>query len=202
MLEQPGGWMPGDAAVVLLPGHTGPDAARERLIARLLHEGAAVLVLYAPRGVAADVASANPEPRALPREFLPVLFGALMVLRRDYGAGEVVALGHGAAAVDEAALQAASEITASAFLGSDAQRYAATAGLGGPGRAAGFEPGATPPSSAEWRTRVPLLCAILGSAAAELMQLQPVEVTAAMAERDCSMALLRPDPFAAVQDLP
>jgi hypothetical protein len=47
-----------------------------------------------------------------------------------------------------------------------------------------------------------LLCAILGSAAAELMQLQPVEVTAAMAERDCSMALLRPNPFAAVQDLP
>jgi hypothetical protein len=49
---------------------------------------------------------------------------------------------------------------------------------------------------------VPPLCAILGGAAADLAGVQPAGAAASMAERDCSVALLRPARFAEFQDLP
>jgi hypothetical protein len=192
LLEQPAGWVPGDAVAVLLPGHTGADAARERLIARLLDEGAAVLVLYAPRGLAADTSFPHPSAREIPTELLPPLFGALLAIRRDYGAGVVVVLAHGAALVDEVALKAASETTAAGYLGAAGPRFTAAAALGGLGRAAAFRLGAASPRSEGWPSRVPRICAILGDVAADLAGGHPPVVAARTAERDCSEALLRP----------
>ncbi|WP_159351414.1 hypothetical protein [Roseomonas harenae] len=192
IIEQPAGWAPGDAVVIVLPGHTAPDAARERLIARLLNEGAAVLVLYAPRGHAADTSFLHGNARKPPAELLAPLFGALLTVRRDYGAGVVVVLANSTALVDEVALRATSETIAAEYLGATGPRFTAAGALGSPGRAAAFRLGAAPPSIERWPSRVPRLCAILGDVAADLAEVQPHQVAASTAERDCSEALLRP----------
>jgi hypothetical protein len=192
IFEQPAGWVPGDAVAVLLSSHTGPDTARERLIARLLSEGAAVLELYAPRGLAADASFLHGTVRKSPAELLPSLFGALLTARRDYGAGVVVVLANGTALVDEVALRATSETIAAEYLGATGPRFTAAGALGSLGRAAAFRLGAAPPSIERWPSRVPRLCAILGDVAADLAGGQTHQVAASTAERDCSEALLRP----------
>ncbi len=89
------------------------------------------------------------------------LFGALVALRRDAGAGLVAAVGYGPAGA--AVLLAAGETEAARYLGPAGPRFTAAAALG-PGRPA-FAMGATPAAEERWAERAPLLCAALATAA-------------------------------------
>ena len=179
LFDMPPGWAPGDAVALVVADHrAAPDGARDRLAAALLREGAAVLELGAPgaRGPAPDDSTAPPRARR-PHDALPDLFAALMAVRRDAGAGLVVALGHGEGG--EAALRAADEGAAARHLGADGPRFVA-AGVLGPRRVA-FAAGAAPPASEGWPRRAPLLCAALAAAAEH--------EAAAAVQRDCVAAL-------------
>jgi hypothetical protein len=174
LLILPRSWGLDDAAAVLVVD--GPEGAeeRQRVVVALVEEGTAVLVLdpHPPRGRA----TAGAPAASTPREMVPELLGALHALRRDAGAGAVVALGHGAGG--QAVLMAAREEVAAPLLGRDGPRFAAAAALG-PGRPA-FATGAPLPAREAWPTRAPLLCAALGAAMAP------------GAEQDCVAALLSP----------
>jgi alpha-beta hydrolase superfamily lysophospholipase len=148
LLNVPPVWMPGDAAVVVLSDGPWPGPARERLVAALLGEGAAVLELDAATARGFSPENAVVGAPATAEELLPDLRGAVDALRRDAGAGLVVALGQGAGG--EAAVLAAERersapaewtgaIAAAAFLGPGPARFAlggATPGRGWPVRAA------------------------------------------------------------------
>lgn len=151
LLTEPPGWRFGDAAAVVVADHGRADAARDRLTGAMLAEGAAVLHLE-PVGLCGG--EVGP---------MPSLFTALQSLRRDTGAGLVVAIGHGVGG--EVALGAASEAEAARYLGRAAsERYAAAASFGS-GRAA-FAPGSTPGAEQAWPMRAGLLCDVLADASA------------------------------------
>jgi hypothetical protein len=166
LLTVPQGWALGDAAAVVVDGQGVEE--RRRAVVALVGEGAAVLTLDS---------HPTSSPTADAGEMVPELLGALQALRRDAGAGLVVALGHGAGG--EAALMAAREEMAAPQLGRGGPRFAAAASLG-PGWPA-FAAGASPPAYEAWSTRAPLLCAALGSA---------LEPSAPRARQDCIAALL------------
>ncbi len=177
ILSVPPGWRPGDAAAVLLPDQPLPDAAGARILPALLDEGAAVLELdlHTPRGAAADNAFIPASYGGA--ELLPGLFGALLALRQQAGAGLVVAIGIGTGG--DAAMLAADRHQAELHLGPDGPRFVAHAQLG-PGRAR-FAAGLQAPEAHEgWAIRAELLCAALAWA------------TAAARDADCRAALLRP----------
>ena len=135
-LTMPMSWRSGDAAAFVLAEARAPDLARERLVGMLIADGAAVLEL---------VAGADEAPRALA--------AALAILRRDWGAGLVVAIGtgprSGAAVLDGAGRGEGGSLG-----------YAAAAALGG--GAARFAPGAW---DEEWPPRAGLFCEVLARAA-------------------------------------
>lgn len=181
LLNLPPGWLIGDAGVVILSDRTWPGLARERLVAALLEEEAAVLEfdVAAARGPGPE----NARPEApVAAELMPGVRGAVRALRRDAGAGLVVALGYGAGG-EAAVLSASPERTtvpedtglvAAASLGPGPARFA----LGGaaPGRG--------------WPVRAERLCGVLAKAAA------PSE---ARAEAECRRALLDPGEGRAVR---
>jgi hypothetical protein len=146
LLNLPPGWMVGDAAAVVVADHPGGDGTRDRLVAALLAERAAVLELNmhtAARGLSTDNRAASPAaPSAA--QLLPDLFGALLALRGDAGAGVVVAIGQGLSG--DAALLAAGEAAAAAHLGAAGPRFAALVALGPAGRPA-FAAGTAPPEA-------------------------------------------------------
>jgi hypothetical protein len=156
LLNLPPGWMAGDAAVLMVGDRSDPKDARDRLVAALIGEGAAVLELDAHPAAQgwsppdSAVASAPPAPRDL----LPGLFGALLALRRDAGAGLVVAVGY--AAGGQAALLATAETEADRHLGPGGPRFAAAASLG-PGRSAFAAGAAAPPAEEGWPARAAAL---------------------------------------------
>jgi hypothetical protein len=157
LLSLPTGWMTGDAAVVLIDDPAWPPAARERVVATLLDEQGAAVLVIGPRPALsftqAAAAATPPGPQAL-------LSAALLALRRDAGAGVVVALGYGAGG--EAALRAADEAAAAARR---RRRSARRRGRGAwPRGRPGFAAGATPPAREAWPVRAPLLCAALAGA--------------------------------------
>ena len=163
LLTAPPAWRSGEAAAVVIGDAPGDEPARARLFDALLADDAAVLELEArayghrpPGGGAA--ASAPPRLQDLQ---LP-LFDALLALRRDYGAGLVVAIGFGPDG--EAVLRAGDEAAAAHRLGDTGPRFAALAFLG-PGQPR-FVPGATPRPDENWPARAGPLCAILASAVA------------------------------------
>lgn len=162
LLSVPPAWTVGDAAVVVLSEGPWPGLARERTVAALLSEGAAVLELdvTAARGFSPD--NARTGPPATAEELLPDLRGATEALRRDAGAGLVVALGHGAGG-DAAVL--AAEIERAAVPPGAAPGLVAAASLGpGPAR---FALGGAPPGRG-WRVRAELLCGVLATEALPL----------------------------------
>ena len=147
LLTEPPGWSLGDAVAVVVADHERRDAGRDRLAGAMLAESAAVLEL-GPGGPCGGAAA---------------LFGALRALRRDVGAGLVVAIGCGAGG--EAALAAVSEAEAASHLGpSSRDRDAAVASFG-TGRAA-FAPGPAPAAGRAWPMRAGLLCEALARASA------------------------------------
>lgn len=157
LLTMPAQWDAGDAAVVLVGARFPAGPLQQRLVDTLLAEGAAVLELDtdAARGASADSGVA-PAPQA-PPDLLPDLFGALVALRQEIGAGIAVVIG--LEQTGEAALLAAAPEEARQRLPGGATGYAAAMALG-PG-AARFRAG-TPPAAAEgWEGRVPLLCEAL-----------------------------------------
>ncbi|WP_198378916.1 hypothetical protein, partial [Neoroseomonas rubea] len=84
LLNLPTGWHSGDAAVVLLTAAPMVDATRDRLVAALLEEQAAVLEVVTapcPENGASDAAGDA--------------LGALRALHVTEGAGLVVAIGYG-----------------------------------------------------------------------------------------------------------
>lgn len=175
LLNLPPSWMIGDAAVLVLSDGPWPGLARERLVARLLGEGAAVLELdvTAARGFSPE--NARMGPPATAGELLPDVRGAVETLRRDAGAGLVVALGHGAGG-DAAVLEAEAE-RASQPGGGD---IAAAASLG-PGPAHFALGGAAPGRG--WPFRAGLLCEML---ATEALPFEPG------AGAECRRALVGP----------
>ena len=185
LLNLPPGWMTGDAVVMVVADRPGSDGGRDRLVAALLEEGAGVLELdvHTARGHASDRAA--PQPRAL----LPDLFGALRALRRDAGAGAVVALGYGVGG--EAALLAANEALAAEHLGAAGPRFTALVSFG-PTRLA-FAMGAPPPPAEHWDARAPIFCATLAAAAsASASGRDGGQAPLAATERDCVTALVGP----------
>lgn len=140
LLNMPPGWATGDAAVVLAPGGDWPPGQRDRLVSLLLDSGAAVLELNPPRpgGPAAEAGMA----------------AALGSLREGFGAGVVVAIGHGTAG--EAAM------TPGAWAVSDREGGYAAAVRIGPG--APFFLFGTAPRAESWPQRAWLFCDLLALA--------------------------------------
>lgn len=176
LLNLPPGWMVGDAAALVLSDGPWPELARERLVSALLEEGAAVLEfdVTAARDAGRDDARVGPEPTAA--ELALDVRAAAEVLRRDTGAGLVVALGHGTGGT-AAVLAASLERT-----GADAggARLAAAASLGPePPR---FSLGSAAPGRG-WPVRAELLCGVLAAVAV---------ASEAPAHAECRRALLGP----------
>lgn len=187
ILNVPSGWQPGHAAAVLL--FDPPDALplRDAILSALLDSGAAVLELdaNAARGFSSDSAANPPPPTA--ESLLHDLAGALVALRRDAGAGVVVAVGHGMGG--EAALLAAEPARLAELLGEDGPSYAALVSVG-PGAPA-FRAG-TPPGRAEaWAMRAPMLCGVLAFAFGALPTPRPpaADPDPAATDRACRLAL-------------
>jgi len=152
VLETPPGWVPGDAAAVLLGSGPGDEALAVQVAQVLIAEETAVLHLVpGDRGGIGACVAAPVEPVA-------EILGALEVLKRQAGAGVVVAIGLGAAG--GAVLEAAEPAVAADHLGEDGPRLAAGVALGGPGRAA-FRAGTPPDARENWAARVTPLCAAL-----------------------------------------
>jgi hypothetical protein len=171
LLNLPAGWQVGDAAVVLLTDADGVDALRGALLVSMIAEGAAVLELST--GTALDTGTLRAD-----------LATALHALRRQAGAGLVVAVGVGPRA--KAVLDAEPAPT-----GAGASRFAAVATLG-PGPAT-FRPMDTPPPAEGWGLRAPLLCTALASAAAAgptPLPPQTGEAEAAATDAACRAALV------------
>lgn len=164
LLHVPGGWSVLDAAAILIDDPAWPASARYRLLTALLDQGAAVLELN-PRsttGRGADSTfAAHPSGGS---NVLDALFGALVALKTEAGAGLVVAFGYGT--TGDAALPAAEEATADRHLGFprglEGPRFAAL-GRVGLGRPA-FTAGAALPEAEQWPLRAPLLCKLLADA--------------------------------------
>lgn len=175
LLSLPPGWRPGDAAAIVAGDGPGIEESRRRVIAALLREGAAVLELGPAfeRNRPSEARSGRTV-----QSLLPGFLGALLALRRDAGAGLVVALGYGTSG--QAALLATRDDIVAGHLGRGGPRFAASAALG-PERPA-FIAGATPAPEENWPMRAPLLCAALAWANMS----GPAETL----ERDCVTSLL------------
>ena len=101
LLTLPSTWVPGGAAAVLVADPAErQNAERDRLVSDLIGGGVAVLELLLPE---------QPEAR------LPILFGALLELSRETGAGHVVALGTGTAG--QSVMDAAAPGTTALYVG-------------------------------------------------------------------------------------
>lgn len=175
LLNLPPGWMIGDAAALVLSDASWPGLARERLVAALLDEEAAVLEFdaTAARRIGPEAARLGPEPTTA--ETALDLRAAADTMRRQIGAGLVVTLGHGAAG-EAALLAAALERTAGPAGGKGVTVAAASLGPGAPRFALG---GAAPGRG--WPVRAERLCMVLAA----------VRVPAdASAERQCLRALI------------
>jgi hypothetical protein len=185
LLNLPPGWMFGDAAVLVLSDGPWPDLARERLIGALLGEWAAVLELdvKGARQAGSDKSPARPAPTV--EELSLDVRAAVDVLRRDTGAGLVVAVGQGAGG--EAALLAASRELAN---GPDRDRggLVAAAALGP--EPARFSLGGAEPGRG-WPVRAELLCGVLAGV------IPPPE--AVRADAECRRALVAPSAALAVR---
>lgn len=176
LLDLPPGWSVGDAAVLVLVDAPWPGLSRENLVAALLDERAAVLELdgNAAWGFGPDNPRAGPEPTVA--ELALGVRAAVGALRRDTGAGLVVALGHGAGG--EAAVLAASlERTAAR---PDGAGLVAAASLG-PGPASFALGGAAPGRG--WPVRAERLCNVLAAVASD---------SGARSEAECRRALAGP----------
>ena len=152
LLNLPPAWRAGDAAVVMLAPWRSSDPTRDQLVGALLHEQAAVLEL---------VPCAAPDP-------LPDAMGALVALRRDAGAGIVVAIGYGPGA--RRMLDVIGEQEAVARLGDTGPRFAAAAALGDGSPA--FAHGADQPPREGAPRRLGMLCEALGEVAGALPEAQ------------------------------
>lgn len=175
LLNVPPAWMVGDAAVVVLSDGPWPGLARERMVAALLGEGAAVLELDVTTARGFSPENATMGPPATAEELLPDVRGVADTLRRDAGAGLVVAVGHGAGG-DAAVL--AADLERAARPPAAGPAIAAAASLGpGPGQ---FALGGAATGQG-WQTRARLLCGVL---AAEALPFEPD------AEANCRQALI------------
>lgn len=90
LLSTPPGWQAGDAAVLLAAPAGRGDAARDRLVAGLLEEGAAVAEAALDGAVDCAWTAPAPAPAA-------VMAGALQALRTTTGAGLTVVIAFGPA---------------------------------------------------------------------------------------------------------
>jgi hypothetical protein len=155
LLTLPPAWLSGDAAVVLLSDSPMPGPLHQRAMEAILAADAGVLELD-PTAGEAGITGTAPE-----RAADPTLAAALLVLRRDIGAGLIVAVGFGRAG--EAALRAAEASAAGSLL----PGLAAAAALGRPadGPAPDFRVGALPPEAEQWLLRAPLFCGLLADLA-------------------------------------
>ncbi|BDG75045.1 hypothetical protein [Roseomonas fluvialis] len=150
MLELPRDWTTGDAAAVLLTGSPDDETAARRVAAALLAEQAGVL--HYPSGPAESCTNRDVDQVA-------EVLGALRTLRRESGAGVVVAIGFGGTGA--AATDAVREEIASRHLGAGGPRLAAGAARDATGHWR-FRGGATPPPPEEhWHVRAPRLCQAL-----------------------------------------
>ena len=103
LLNVPPAWMVGDAAVLVLSDGPWPGLARERLVAGLLGEAAAVLELDVAAARGSSPGEEATGPQATTAGLLPDVRAAVATLRRDAGAGLVVrsqGLGHARVAVE------------------------------------------------------------------------------------------------------
>lgn len=154
-LNLPAGWSAGDAAAIVVadPAHADPASP---LIPALLGAGAAVLELR----VLPVLASAGAPPGAAAFTLLPDVLAGILTLRRDAGAGLVVAVGYGPAG-GPAALAAAA-LAAERHSDRMLSGLAAAAALG-PGSAR-FAAGPLPAARENWPERAQMLCALLRAA--------------------------------------
>jgi len=185
LFTAPPAWKSGEAAAVVIGDTPSDERTRARLFDALLADDAAVLELEAPalgHRAPGGGAAASTSPRS--RDLRLPLFDALLALRRDYGAGLVVAIGLGSDG--EAVLRAGDEAAAAHRLGDTGPRFAALAFLG-PGQPR-FALGTTPRPDENWPARAGPLCTILASAVAGPLRAEggpALDVT-----RSCLAALL------------
>ncbi len=193
VLVQPSGWSSGDAAVVMMNSASPADSTRDWLVAALLLEGAAVMEIVSGAAIQCDDANRAVSQRALPRDPVAELLGALDAVTITGGAGVVVAIGYDAEG--QAALAAAREDAATRWLGTNGSRFAAAIALGG--SAPGFARGTPPHPSEGWDGRAARLCATVAAAMPDRQFHLDGEVTAA----SCLDALLMPRAAATVRSV-
>lgn len=153
LLSMPPAWSPGDAAAVVVSDPAVPGGPRDLLVARLLGDGAAVLELdvFTPRGFSADGGANPPLPDAA--ALVPDLFAALAQLRREAGAGVVVAIGFG--------LGGEAAVAAARIAAPDGEGFAA--GIDAGPHAMRFAAGSPPPAKEAWPMRLAPLCEVVGA---------------------------------------
>lgn len=157
MMEAPRDWMAGDAAVVVLAAaHAEEDLAARVTEALLVQQAAVVRLRVGLGGGIGNCSAAAADP-------VTELLGTLDALRRQAGAGLVVAIGLGT--LGPTVLAATEEATAARILGPGGSRLAAGMAMGGEGPAL-FHAGAAPPTWEHWEARVPHLCTVLAPLAA------------------------------------
>jgi hypothetical protein len=152
VLNLPGAWSAGDAAVILFAEDDAALRAQRHLTAALLQEATAVLEF--PSGPAEGCTLRESDQ-------VGEVLGALQDLRVQARAGLVVAIGVGQAG--PAALAAAQQDVAGRYLGPDGPRLAAGIALQ-EGAPAAFAAGPPPPPTEGWHLRAPLLCDAVGAA--------------------------------------
>ncbi|MGG5818945.1 hypothetical protein [Falsiroseomonas sp. HW251] len=168
IIEIPAGWQPGHAAAVVLFDPPEEPALKDALLVALLDSGAAVLMVDANAARGFSEESGNDPPPPTAESLVRDLAAALASLRRDAGAGVVVAIGHGLGG--EAALLATDPARLGPF-GQDGPGFAAVASVG-PGTPV-FRAGAGPDPSEGWNRRAPLLCDVLAFALGALPTPRP-----------------------------
>jgi hypothetical protein len=174
LLNLPPTWHSGDGAAILLTVGDAQHAARDALVAALLHEQAAVGELLPMR---CDAAPGGRD------SVIASTLGALDAMSRSVGAGLVVAIGYGPGAA--AVLDAVHKPTATA-LGPNAPRYAAAVAIGD--GAPIFALGAPTPASERAPSRLAALCAALSAVAGGMGEPPDRLAPAAWAEA-CGAAL-------------
>ncbi len=162
LLTLPATWQPGGPAVILLLDGPALPQVHDRLVAALVGQGDAVLELQAME------------------QRLPALFGALIALRRDLGAGWVAAVGEGPTA--QTVLLALDTQVAADFTGQAGPRLGAAVALGD--RMPDFARSEQETAQAEAPLHLRRLCRAVG------------EAMPAVVEARCRASLTLPPPTA------
>lgn len=162
LLTLPPYWTAKDAAAIMISSSGNQQPMQERLLRAMLTDGAAVLEIELQHCGQPDIAHIATTLGPGPVDPLPTLFGAILTLRRDLGAGIVVAIGIGEDG--NSILNAGGASGANRWPEQPGSGLAALVALG-PGPPL-FMLGSAPAVGEHWPSRAMALCTLLAKAVA------------------------------------